>query len=258
MIKRAPPLIVLLLAVRPAVGLADGNASKQAAELAAARADLDRLEAKLQRQRAEDTAKTKALLGQKGQLEQLLQREQTRLAELRRRYRTARARRGEVDARVDRLVAPVAEAIGQVRRAVETTLPYRRSERLAKLDELARRLKLRRVTPASATAQLWRFVEDELQLAGEVAIDRQAIALDGKRVLADVARVGMVALYFRTADNRFGRAERAGRGYRYRTVDGAARAGLVELFEALDKQIRSGLFALPLPPVAGDEKESSK
>ena len=83
-------------------------------------------------------------------------------------------------------------------------------------------------------------------LASQSALDRQIITLNGQEVLADVARLGMVSLYYRTDQGEVGRAVRDGEGWRYEPVtDEAARLQLVDLFDALSKQVRVGFFLLP-------------
>jgi len=70
--------------------------------------------------------------------------------------------------------------------------------------------------------------------------------LGGVELLAEVARVGLVALYFRAPDGRVGFAIREGDGWTWQTVDGRADADRIEgLFETLGKGIRTGAFDLP-------------
>ena len=69
----------------------------------------------------------------------------------------------------------------------------------------------------------------------------------------DVARMGMVAMYFRTPDGGTGYAERAqGGGWAYRRAASSADEQRIRsLFDALEKQIRVGWFEVPnvLPEV---------
>ncbi|MFB6373638.1 MAG: DUF3450 family protein, partial [Bradymonadaceae bacterium] len=95
-------------------------------------------------------------------------------------------------------------------------------------------------------SRLWQFVEDELRLSRENGMYSQVIELGGEEVLADVARVGMVSLYFKTEDGRVGVAERTDEGWRWQTIRKEKQKRRIEkLFESFKKNIRVGYFELP-------------
>src|SRR5690606_29294078 len=95
--------------------------------------------------------------------------------------------------------------------------------------------------------------EDEFRLTRENGLFSQTISLGRERVLADVVRLGSMALYFRTQDGRVGLAQRAADGWRFVVEDDAAdRARIDALFDALRKQIRQGWFELPLAASSTD------
>lgn len=82
---------------------------------------------------------------------------------------------------------------------------------------------------------------------------RQSIELAGEELLADVVRVGMVMLFFKTSDGSVGYAARSDGNWEYRRLEKREDQRLVEaLFESQKKQIRIGYFELPnaLPPEA--------
>jgi hypothetical protein len=95
---------------------------------------------------------------------------------------------------------------------------------------------------------LWAWIEDERRLGRTTGVDRQVITVEGQEVLAEVARVGMVALYWRDADGRTGQAQRGPDGWSMVTLGpGQGQEEIVGLFEALAKGIHVGAFSLPLP-----------
>jgi hypothetical protein len=123
------------------------------------------------------------------------------------------------------LVPSVKAGLAGLRPIIEEGLPYRTAERLAVLDELQTGLEAGTLAPHRAASRLWQTYEDELRL---------------------VARIGLVALFFRTADDRVGWAEQAGGRWGFvEATDRTAKAHVLELFDALDKQIRVGAFTLP-------------
>ena len=94
--------------------------------------------------------------------------------------------------------------------------------------------------------RLWSFYEDELRLTRENALYSQIIPLEGDRVLADVAKLGTVALYFQTRDERVGQAVRNGNNWQFIAIEDRADQQQIEvLFDSLQKQIRTGYFELP-------------
>ncbi len=110
------------------------------------------------------------------------------------------------------------------------------------------------IPPARAANRLWALYEDEFRLTRENGLFSQTIDLGRERVLADVVRLGSMALYFRTQDGRVGLARRADNDWRFVTVDDAADQERINaLFDALRKQIRQGYFELPLA-LAGDAR----
>jgi len=140
----------------------------------------------------------------------------------------------------------VLAGLAEVRSAVEGGLPFRVAERVAALDELRAAVERGEIPATKALGRLWAFVEDELRLARENAVDRQTVALGGVEVLAEVARLGMAALLFRAPDGRVGFAARDGAGWTWRVVDDEADAASVTaVLDSLKKGIRTGAFELP-------------
>ena len=101
--------------------------------------------------------------------------------------------------------------------------------------------------PQRAAAQTWQFVEDELRLTRESAMDRQVVPFEGSEHLAEVARIGMIAMYFRTGEGQVGRAVLRDGQWAFEAFASAADIERVDnVFDALTKQIRQGWFELPV------------
>src|SRR5262245_18947593 len=85
-----------------------------------------------------------------------------------------------------------------------------------------------------------------MKLARESGVHQAALVLDGQEVLADVARLGMVALYFRAPGDRLGVARRKGSVWTWETITAEEdRARIQALFTALEHDVKSGFFELP-------------
>ena len=62
----------------------------------------------------------------------------------------------------------------------------------------------------------------------------------------DVARVGMVAMFFKTSDDAYGYVTRQNGDWAYViTEDGDEKEQIAGLFDAFKKQIRTGFFTIP-------------
>ncbi len=135
--------------------------------------------------------------------------------------------------------------------ALETSIiegiPFKVQERLSALRKIQDDLDEGLITSERALALLWSAYDDNIRLTKEIGLFKQNIEIDSKNILADVAKIGTVMLYFKTPDNRVG----------YITEDESDNfvtkvakqeddiKEILSLFDALNKQIRTGFFTLP-------------
>jgi chromosome segregation ATPase len=135
------------------------------------------------------------------------------------------------------------------KRHIQKGFPFKVNDRIKAIDDLENSIKNDLVDPNRAVNQIWSLFEDEIRLSKENGIYQQTIMLDGEKILADIAKLGTVFLYFQTRDNRTGMAkEYLNDGWKFVTADSAndnERIG--KLFDSLKKQIRQGYFELPNP-----------
>lgn len=240
--------LVLLLCVPlgPGPARAEGRIARLAAELARLRSEVETLSTDLETRKADHRARLRSLSTQKAELEVQAKREQVRLEQLRKRQRElqqAVARRSRTQEELKPLVTRAVERLEQ---AVRAGLPFKLRDRAKELNGIERQMLSGLLAPADAVARLWGRVEDELRLGGESGIYSQVIELDGREQLVEVARIGMVAMYFRTGDDRYGAARRLGGRWRYEVyADKRDRMRVAALFDAFKKQVRTGYFELP-------------
>ena len=80
----------------------------------------------------------------------------------------------------------------------------------------------------------------------ENGLFQQTVKVNGQETLADVVRLGMVALYFRMSDGQVGYAQKDGGTWSYHVIDKPKDVEQVAmLFDSFKKQVRVGLFELP-------------
>ncbi len=245
------PLLHFLLVASPAAK-ADDHGDSRAAELARLRREVETLSSELSLTKDELRARLKAIEGQKAEVQVQLRREDLRLAQVEGEAVSRRAAVAESTTRGTTLGPAVKTAVDTLRQYVSEGLPYHRTERLQELDKLDAQLDAGDVGAEAATARLWAFGEDELRLARENGLDRQVVSIGGADVLADIARLGMAALYCHTDAGLAGVARPSPTGWVWEALPDREDARALEtLFEKFKHGVRSGDFVLPSPRPTG-------
>jgi len=243
-------LVALLGA--PWVASAQQSTDQLAQKLAELRTEVEELSAQLSDAKTETHNTMRSLARQKADLQVELDREKVRLAKLRSSLDKRKEKIQEQSAEGDDLAPIFAAATKQLRGYVETSMPFRRDDRLAAIAKIEEQQKQGVLTYQRALSRLWSFVEDEFRMTRENAMYRQAIVLDGEEMLADVVRVGMVMLFFKTSDEQHGYVVKRDGKYSYVTVSSPEDKRRIEsLFDNYKKQIRVGYMPVPfqaLPP----------
>lgn len=248
-LRRGILLTLLLPLTLPATAAAEDPLGERVVEL---RVQVDEASADIAALRADLTNELRSQAAREADLELEIAR-----AEARVRARSQSLERltteSELENVMDTDLRPLVEgAIVELRSTVGGTLPYKRTERLEALEQIERDLHGGVLTPETALSRLWQFVEDELRLTGVTEIHQQVVEVDGQTLLADVAHVGMVELFFTTEASRCGRAVATPDGYHYEVLTDRDDERAVQLlFDHLRKQIRTGAFELPLQSVLG-------
>jgi hypothetical protein len=250
----APPrlafALALLLASAPL--LAQSAADPLTDRLIRLRSEVEQVNSELELLREEQRTTLAGLAAQRAELSASVDRQQLAAREAQRKLDEANARVAEAGASGDGLRPLLDAAVDGLVAQVAAGLPFKREERLAELEAFRTQVGNGSLPPARAVNRLWAFFEDEFRLTRENSLQSQTIELDGERLLADVAKLGSMVLYFRTQDGRVGQAVSSDGGWRFVSTDDAtAQRQIRGLFDALRKQIRQGYFELPLAAVAG-------
>lgn len=247
-------LLVLGLAVcGPAVvSAAEAPPDTLALGLIRLRAEVEQLNGELTLLRDEQRTTLSALNAQKAELGASVERQQLAARELREKLVAMRAEQDDVGLAGDSLKPQVLAALASLRAQVAAGLPFKVDERLGEIDAFQTQVESGAMPPQRAVNRLWAFYEDEFRITRENGVYSQTIALGDERVLAEVAKVGTMALYFRTQDGRVGQAVRGSGGWRFVQVeDKADTARIAAYYDALKKQIRQGWFELPVAAAGG-------
>jgi hypothetical protein len=225
-----------------------------AAELARLRTEVESLSEQIEDKREDTRARIRTLAAQKSNLEAEAQREELRLEQLQQSLEKVQTRVREASQAQRELKPAFLAAADAVAAAVQAGLPFKTDSRTQDILQLRKDVEEDVVAPTTAVSRLWSRVEDEVRLGRENGLYQQIISLDGQEILADVARVGMVMLFFRTESGRYGKAERSGEGWRYVAITEPEEVKRLEaFFQSLERRVRVGFFELPnaLPKAGG-------
>ncbi len=136
-------------------------------------------------------------------------------------------------------------ALAALEKEIKAGIPFKVKERVAGLHQIKADLKNGNISQEKALALTWASYDDALRLTKEIGQFKQEITLDGKATMAKIAKVGSVMMFFATPDDRVGYVKQEGNKYSYVVADGSQRDQIIDLFDALQKQIRTGYFTLP-------------
>ena len=130
---------------------------------------------------------------------------------------------------------------------VSHSIPVYPKRRLQVLDELKRKVDSGLVSSYRGLLRLWNYIEDEKRLTQENTLFEQSITLDGAQRRVHMAKLGMVALYYKTLDGQVGMARKSPRGWEYVSAESGEHGKLIlSFFDGLKKQVRTGHYRLPL------------
>ena len=233
----------------PVVAHADETELRsQAEKLAELRGEVESLSDELSLTKDTLRSDLRALQAEGSDLEARIRREEQRLTGL-----TLETERLQSETRAateanDVLVPVLHTAMSELEGRIAAGLPFRIEERLQEVRTLRKQLDEALLPPPTIASRLWQMLEDELQLSKENGLYKQIVPLGDIEVLAEVARLGMVALYYRTDSGDVGKATRSGDTWSFQPFsDPAQQQATQDLFVSLRKQIRTGWFELASP-----------
>lgn len=254
MLRTSPRLSALLLATIVSAAALSAVAAPPgdslATRLAALRGEVESLSEQLRLLTNDRRERRSAAAARRAELEAEQRREALRLARLqaeRERLQT------EVKAATEReaaLLPLVHKTLDQIDAQMVSGMPFRQTERRAEVQGLRDQLDASTLSPRQALLRAWSLMQDELKLTQQSALHRQTLTVEGEEVLADVVRLGMATLFFSTPDGRVGSvASRHGVWTVEVITEEHRRQAIEALFDAHKKQLRTGFFPMPLPPL---------
>jgi hypothetical protein len=221
-----------------------------AKSLAKIRGEVEELQSQLDLEKENHSSRIAALSSQLADLSVEERRQKVSIEKLQQSIEQLTADSKEAERSGENLKPELLNFLSEYKHHVQNGLPFRVEDRVKAIEELENNVASKLVDPKKAINQAWSLIEDEIRLSKENGIYQQTILLNNEKVLADIAKLGTVFLYFQTRDNRAGMAQSVGggAGWKFVEVDGSKdNERIAKLFDALKKQIRQGYFELPNP-----------
>ncbi|MEM6730949.1 MAG: DUF3450 family protein [Myxococcota bacterium] len=214
-------------------------------DLARLRQAVDRLASELEDHRRTSRDELSALRTERFELARQLRLERVRAATLARIEAERTAATEALDATLEERRGPALQALDAARNYVNRAIPFQVAARKRELDRVETEILAGRV--AGALERLWRFLEQEEAMGGEISLSQQSLTLDGRELFVDVARIGMALVYFRVPDGTFAWARFDNEWRVEKISDTRSHQIVATIFERLEANQRLGAIDLLLP-----------
>ena len=239
---------MLSIAVIAVLGTASlyASSNNMAESLMKLRADVEQLDASITDEKDAYKAQMKSLLRQKNDLESVVGREDLKIKQIQRELTKVKKEIKEAGKNTQGLKPLVLNALDILESNVKTALPFKTTERLADIEKIRSQLNAGLIAPQKALALTWNAYGDAIRMTKENGIFKQTITIDGTERLAEVARLGTVAMFYKLPDDSVGFVDKDANGWYYKEVIAKEQQKQVlALFDSFRKQIRAGYFTLP-------------
>lgn len=248
----AATLASLLLNVNPLS--AAENVDELASSLMQLRSDVESLDTAIQDEKDTYKVKMKSLAIQKSELEATVAREELKIKQIQKELTKVQKQIKEASKNSEGLKPLLYTAIALFEENIKNALPFKTAERLADLNRIKLQLDNNQISPQKALALLWNTYDDAVRMSKESGLFKQTIQIDGESRLARIARIGSVAMYFQTPDERVGYVVKSGNDWKYNEViNKDEKKEIMDLFDAFKKHIKTGYFKLPNAIVSSSE-----
>ncbi|MBL8496260.1 DUF3450 family protein [Nitrosomonas sp. JL21] len=228
---------------------AASNLENLAKSLAKIRGEVETLQTQLDTEKDKHTSKMTALSSQIADLSVEERRQKLSIEKLQHSIdkMTENAKKSEQSG--EHLKPVLLSVLNDYKSYTQTGFPFKTEDRMKVIHDLENNITHQVMDPNKATNHAWALIEDELRLSKENGIYQQTITLNGEQVLAEVAKLGTIFLFFQTRDQRSGMAKKTSDDHwKFEVVeDNEEIERIKSLFDSLKKQIRQGYFEIPNP-----------
>ena len=240
------PQIISSLLLISSLSLASTSSDNLAESLMELRAEVESLDSQIQDMKDEHKSSMKSLVMQKNDLESTIARENLKIKQLNVELAKTQKLIKDLTKNSKGLKPVVLKALAELEKSIKRGIPFKVEDRIADLNNIKRQLNENLLTPQKALSLAWNSYADTIRMSKENGLFKQTIKLDGKDILVQIARVGSLAIFFRTPNDRVGYVSKDVNGWFYKEeLNKEKKEMVLNLFDAYKKQIRSGYFELP-------------
>ncbi|HQS72378.1 MAG TPA: DUF3450 family protein [Sulfurovum sp.] len=137
-------------------------------------------------------------------------------------------------------------AIDNLEKVIKSGIPFKVTDRIAELEKVKTDLNSGTITQEKALSLVWASYDDTLRMTKEIGMFKQIIEIEKEQKMAKVAKIGTAMMFFVTPDDEVGYVKNNAGSYSYVVAeDDTSKEQIHALFDALQKQIRTGYFTLP-------------
>lgn len=222
------------------------NLSNKLIEL---RTEVERLNNEINFAKEEHKQEMNYLWTQKNDMQAELERNDKSLQKLQTQLDKKIAENSEKGKSSEELKPVFMQQIDYVHEYINTSIPFKKSQRLADLKDLQDQVNQNLISTQRGFNKLWALIEDEIRLTKETGLYKQTIAIEGleEKKLVDIVRLGMMNIYFSTPEGEYGKLARTKDNWVFEISENIEdKKQISELFDSLGKQVRTGLFTLPM------------
>lgn len=219
-----------------------------AQELVTLRSDLEKLHDQIKNQEELYQSQLQTLNIQKADLSASIQRDELRATELEQQLDHLKQTMSENFTSSTELIVAINQVTKNLKKYVSDSMPFKKSERLGAIESLEKTISLQKKSPYKVANELWALVEDEIRLHRDLGLYKQVIKIDGKEQICEIAKIGMITFYYKTADGQYGmmKQNRKAQTWSPIKIDRSEDTSEIEsIFDAFKKQIKYGPFSLP-------------
>ncbi len=242
--KFLPSLLLSVSVVSSSLAAIDNE--KLANSIIKLRGDVEELYSQIKDNKQRYTSEMKSLSMQTTDTEAQINRKETSIKLAQNKLQEIQGKIKETSSANSNIKPLIKEALMLLENSIIEGLPFRVTERIADLKKIQADLNDNQITSEKALALVWAAYDDAIRVTKEIGLFKQEITLNGHNVLAKIAKLGSVAIFFSTPSDELGFTMKTDKGYEYKVItDPKDKEKIVALFDALQKQIRTGFFTLP-------------
>ncbi|HHB94604.1 MAG TPA: DUF3450 family protein [Campylobacterales bacterium] len=211
------------------------------------RAEVEALYTKIDDNKDAYKSEMKSLTMQSTDNEAQINRQETALKLSNAELEKVRKKIAELSSKNESIKPMLLDALNSLEKIIKNGIPFKTTERLSDINKIRTQLDKGDITEEKALSMIWASYDDTIRLTKEIGLFKQEIVVDGETKLAKIAKLGSIMMYFAIPDDKVGYVVKNDNNqYSYKTVTQKEEVEkIVNLFDSLKKQIRTGYFSLP-------------